>query len=228
MAETPPNCYITVDQLRDLTRDQQTAYDEEYARAVAAASRSIDLYCGRTFYRSTTPTARVFRPEQPDLLWTRDIATSAGLLLKTDEDNDGVYETTWTINTDFVLEPFERVQDNPYERIAAVGGREFTVPTRNRVGRLSSRRPTVQVTAVWGWPDIPASVEQATAIQAVDNFKAKDLAHVASTYGNEVRVARDYSPGMHGRKVKFSRTRAPLLNPQAEALISALRLTTIA
>ena len=191
-----------MDQLRDLTRDQQTAYDEEYARAVAAASRSIDLYCGRTFYRSTTPTARVFRPEQPDLLWTRDIATSAGLLLKTDEDNDGVYETTWTINTDFVLEPFERVQDNPYERIAAVGGREFTVPTRNRVGRLSSRRPTVQVTAAL----VPRNWQRS----------------------KEVRVARDYSPGMHGRKVKFSRTRAPLLNPQAEALISALRLTTIA
>lgn len=228
---TMTNAYLTVDELKDLQRDMLAATNTEYERAIEAASRTIDLYCGRHFWRDPTVTVRTYRPDEVDLLWTRDIATTTGLIVKTDADFDGTFETTWTIDTDFILEPFERMNGRPYERIAAVGSKLFPVaaryPTSTYV-RRASRRPPVQVTAIYGWPAVPDEVAMACSIAAVDNLKAKDLTHVAATYGNEVRVARDFTPGMHGRKVKFSRLRSPMLNPQAEALISGLRLTAIA
>lgn len=225
------NAYLTVDELKDLQRDMLAATNTEYERAIEAASRTIDLYCGRQFWKPSAPTVKTFKANSVELLWTRDIANTTGLIVKTDDDQDGTYETTWTINTDFILEPFERMNGRPYERIAAVGDKEFPVAGLgyNAVGRTRvSRRPLVQITATWGWDAVPDEVMMACSIAAVDNLKAKDLTHVAATYGNEVRVARDFTPGMHGRKVKFSRLRSPMLNPQAEALISGLRLTAIA
>ena len=224
--------YMTVDELRDVLRDQLTAYDAEYERAIGAASRQIDDYCGRHFWMEATPTVRTFRPREIDLVWTGDIATTTGLVVATDEDYDGVFETTWTIDTDFILEPFERINAKPYERIAAVGTRSFPVSgsstSYGAYTRAQSRRPTVQVTASWGWATVPQEVIQACSIVAVDHFKAKDLTHVAATYGNDVRIARDVSPGMFGRKLRFSRLRAPLLNPEAEAILSSLRYTVVA
>ena len=219
--------YIEVDELRDLLRDQLTAYDHEYERAIGAASRSIDDYCGRHFWKETVASARTFRPDRWALVWCGDISSTTGLVVKTDDDRDGTYETTWTIDTDFLMEPFERMNTAPYERISAVGSKVFPVPA-DKPARGADRRPGVQITALWGWPDVPSEVKAACAIVSVDHFKAKDLMHVASTYGNDVRVARDQSPGLFGRKTRFSRLRAPSLNPEAEALIASLRVTVVA
>src|SRR5690606_38402049 len=105
MALTHP--YLTLQELQDLARDQLTAYDTEYQRAIAAASRQIDDYCGRHFWKEETPSERLFRPDEVDLLWTGDFATTDDLVVKTDEDGDGVFETTWSA-TDWQAEPFER------------------------------------------------------------------------------------------------------------------------
>lgn len=224
------NGYLTVEYLRDILRDQHTAYDWEYEAAINAASRQIDDYCGRVFWSSTSATAKLFRPNQVDLCWTPDIYTTTGLIVETDLNQDGTFATLWTA-ADYQMEPFERKNGQPYERISAIGSKYFPVAGVN-VDSLgnprTSRRALVRITAKWGWAAIPDNVVSACIIQSVDNFKAKDLTHVAATYGNEVRVARDYSPGSFGRKVRFSRTRSPLLNPQSEALISSLRKTVIA
>lgn len=222
------NGYLTVDELRDILRDQLTAYDAEYERAINAGSRSIDAYCGRHFWAEPTPIAKTFRADETDLLWCTDISTTTGLIVKTDDDQDGVFETTWTIDTDFILEPFDRMNARPYERIAAVGDKLFPTWRRPTSSARYSRRPGVQVTAAWGWPSVPSEVKAACAIVAVDHFRAKDLMHVASTYGNDVRVARDQTPGLFGRKTRFSRLRAPSLNPEAESMIASLRVTVIA
>lgn len=227
---TLTNGYITVEELRDILRDQHTAYDWEYEAAIAAASRQIDDYCGRVFYADTVATSKLFRPNQTDILWVPDIWTSSGLIVETDGLSNGTFTTTWA-TTDYQLEPFERRGGRPYERISMVGNYTFPVAGLSTDGYgmvRQSRRALVRVTAKWGWAAVPDNVRSATIIQSVDNFKAKDLTHVAATYGNEVRVARDYSPGSFGRKVRFSRTRSPLLNPQSEALISSLRKTVIA
>ena len=226
MALTHP--YLTLQELQDLARDQLTAYDTEYQRAIAAASRQIDDYCGRHFWKEETPSERLFRPDEVDLLWTGDFATTDDLVVKTDEDGDGVFETTWSA-TDWQAEPFERMNGRPYERIAAVGGRDFPVDcTTTSRGRRRSRRARVQVTAQWGWPEVPWEVKQACAILAMDHFRSKDLSNIASQYGTGTRFTREMTGQQFGRGPRFNRILAPVFNPEAEALLQPLRVVVVA
>ena len=219
--------YVTVDELRDVLRDQLTAYESEYERAILAGSRQIDQYCGRRFYVDDVATSRLFRAQEPDLLWTGDISTTDDLVVEIDDADDGSFGSTWTLDADFQMEPGQRPLGEPYDRIAAVGGRYFPTTPKSTPGRVNSRRYRVRVTAKWGWPSIPDPVKQATIIQAIDHFKAKDLTHIAATYGNSIRVARAYTPGAFGRKIKFNLSLAPALNPEAESLVSSLRWTVL-
>lgn len=230
------NNYVELDEFKDAVRDQLTAHDAEYVRAINAASRQMDDYCSRTFYQSAL-SARVYRPQQVDILFTDDISTTTGLLVATDDDGDGVYENSWTITTDFVPGPQSRINGLlAYEYIEAMPTKAFPVDGVNvatpMVGlqnyRRRNRRPRVQVTAKWGFAAVPDAVKQATIIAALDHFRAKDLSNIAQTYAAGVRLATDSTPGNFGRSIKFNRVRAPSLNPQAEALISPYRKTVLA
>jgi hypothetical protein len=221
-------------QLQDVLRDQMTAHDDEYDRAITAASRQIDEYCGRHFYKVETPTAKLFRPYQCDEVWTGDIATSVGLIVQTDMDDDGVFETTWAA-TDYQLEPFDRLNGtHPYEMIVALGAAEFPIPNqRFTTGNASryrrvSRRARVQITASWGWPAVPGDVVSACQILAVDHFKSKDLTSIAGQYGTGTRFTRDLTGQQFGRGARFTRLRAPVFDPEAEALLQPLRVTVVA
>jgi hypothetical protein len=228
------NCYITRQQLQDVLRDQLTAHDEEYDRAITAASRQIDSYCGRHFFQTATATAKKFRPTDCDEVWTGDIATTTGLIVKTDDDDDGTFETTWTIDTDFQMEPFDRKNGTwPYELIVALGDAEFPTPNNSRYTgssrtRRPSRRARVQITATWGWPAVPGEVASACQILAVDHFKSKDLTNIASQYGTGTRFTRDLTGSQFGRGVRFTRLREPIFNPEAESLLQPLRHIAVA
>lgn len=134
---------------------------------IDTASRLVDAYCGRRFYVDTSATARTYYPVDGCLVRVDDISTSSGLIVKTDEDDDGTYETTWT-STDYQLEPLNGIEDGlegfPTSRIRAVGTLGF--PTVND-------RPSVQVTAVWGWSAVPAAVKRATLMQAARLHRRK-------------------------------------------------------
>lgn len=120
--------------------------------AIIAASRAIDTFCGRTFtVASSTATARVYRAVHPDMIDVDDIATSSGVIVKTDDDNDGVFETTWAA-TDYALLPLNQVRGSivghPYDQIERLATRCWPV----------ARRACVEVTAKWGWSAVPATV----------------------------------------------------------------------
>lgn len=228
MAMTNP--YLELSEFRDLMRDQLTAYDHEYELAIESASRQVDGYCGRFFYAQTTATAIKYRPSEIDLVWTQDISTTDGLIVKTDDDDDGVFENTWAA-TDYQLEPFERMNNKPYERIAAVGSAEFPVDCLNTTQsrtRRRSRRPRVEITAKWGWPEVPAEVKKATAILASDHFRQKDQSQIASQYGTGTRFTRDQTGMQFGRGNRFSKILIPIFNPEAEALLQPLRVIVVA
>ena len=135
----------------------QTYADADVDRAVAAASRAIDNATGRRFYPdSTTAHVRYYTPPNP---WGFDIDDLITLTsLKTDMDGDGTYETTWTVTTDFLLEPFNAAEDGrPYERVAVQ-------PYGSQSLRCLPRE--VEVTGKFGWATVPEEIKQATAILA--------------------------------------------------------------
>lgn len=171
--------------------------DPLFIGAINASSRWIDRYCGRSFFDSGTDEAatsvRVFRSTMCHQLEVDDFHTVTGLVVKTDDANNGTYGTTWTITTDFVVEPANGVVDGltgvPFYVIRSVGGRRLPV---------SGSRNRVQVTARWGWAAVPDAVVDACMIQAARLFRRKDTPDgIAGGFGNEfgaVRVSSRVDP----------------------------------
>lgn len=144
--------------------------DVQLQTATAAANQAVAEYCGRVFDKTATAdaSARTFWPESQSMCIVTDFWETSVLAVKVDFGDDGVYDTTWTLNTDFFLEPLNGLVDGqawPYSRIVSVRGQLFP---------CWSRRPSVQVTAAWGWASIPAAVKQAAFIKAGKLFRRKD------------------------------------------------------
>lgn len=222
------NGYITLAQLKAVLRDQQPTYDLAYERAIEAASRQIDTYCNTRFWQSTTPTLRLFKPDNRVTLHTGEFATTTGLIVRTDDDDDGVFENTWAA-TDYQVEPLTPMDGKPYNRIVALRARYWPVPywehARYRAyytdpDALLSQRARVEVTATWGWAAIPSQVMQACQILAIDLFKSKDLT------GSAVGVS-ELSTGQFGG-LRFDGFSIPRFNPIAEQLLSGFRVPVLA
>lgn len=166
--------YCTVDALKSRFADTATTDDHEYYAACFAASRALEHYCQRTFYRTATGTARTFVADDPYCLWLPEFNDLVSLsTLKTDAGGDGTFETTWA-STDYQLWPVNPAaapEQRPYTKIRAIGSQTFPLP----YGTLS-RDDRVEVTGVWGWPSVPMGVKQAALIVAAETFKLKDAA----------------------------------------------------
>jgi hypothetical protein len=84
--------------------------------------------------------------------------------LKTDDDGDGTYEDTWTLNVDYQLQPLNAtLQNRPYNRLTAIGGKTFPIVIQPEI-------PAVEVTGIWGWGAIPDDVNQACILLAMRGF----------------------------------------------------------
>jgi hypothetical protein len=128
----------------------------------------IDKFCRRRFYKDAdAQQKRYYSPRDEGLLSIDDLAVLT--TLKTDWDGDGVFETTWTLNTDFHLEPF-----NP-EFIDGTNPEPWTLitvrPPRTPMTWGNLRFPTwwprsVEVTGTFGWAAVPPAVVEATSLLA--------------------------------------------------------------
>jgi len=124
--------------------------------SINAASRGIDHHCKRHFWQTAAGTTRVFDACDWWELYIDDVVTVTAV--KTDENADGTFETTWAAS-DYQLLPLNPAaapELEPFNQIIAVAGRRFPPAyTTNR------RAGLVQVTATWGWPAIPEAVSEA-------------------------------------------------------------------
>lgn len=167
------------------------ADDTVLTLALDSASAQIDAYTDRTFGDDDTVTSRDYMVTDTGRLDVDPISTLTGLVVATDSDDDGTFETTWTLGTDYRVEPLNAAAAGvPWDRIVALGTRWFP--------RLSYR-PGVRVTARFGWPGgtAPAAVKHATLIQASRLFKRKDSPFgVAGSveFGSELRLLAKLDP----------------------------------
>ena len=170
MALTDP--YVTAAQLKTRLGISDSTDDTAITAAVNAASRWIDNHCNRRrfgFNVTTSATARVYRPLTLYRCRIDDVSSTTSLTVKIDQGQDGTFETTWTNNTHFLLEPLDAVASDgdsrPYTSLTTIESNFFP---------RSYRRPSVQVTALWGWPAVPSLVTEACYQLAEETFKLKD------------------------------------------------------
>lgn len=171
-----------------------TSEDTAIQAAIDAAEALIDNYTGRTF--ETVTEARTYLPRTASVVDVDDIATASGLVIKTDEDQDGTFETTLTVTTDYVI-----VKNSaPFRLITNV----------NRGWPLSLYgRPTIEVTATFGYSTtVPDNIKQAALLMATRLFQRK-----ASPLGFQAGAISEFGP------VRISRT-----DPDVAALLQGTKL----
>jgi hypothetical protein len=174
---TITNGYATLADFKTAVTISDTTDDTDIEAAIEAASRQIDAIANRKFWQDGSVVDRKYWPSEPCRVWVDDISTTTGLVVKVDQSGDGTFETTLTINTDFIVEPVNAAADypvRPYECVRLLTtGQLATWPV------ATTGRPTVQVTAKFGWAAVPDAVERATITQARNVWKAVDAANDA-------------------------------------------------
>jgi hypothetical protein len=172
--------YCTVEELKSRLGITDTADDFELTTAVQAACRSIDEACGRYFWRGTDTRTYV-----PSSIYRQDLDDLVSVTtLKADRDGDGIYEETWTQGTDYQLEVAPGAYNTaakgeqwPYTGFTIIGPRYIPLVWP------WSHQDRLQVTGVFGWPAVPATVKQASLIAAADLFRRKDAPFGIAGFG---------------------------------------------
>lgn len=136
--------------------------------AAESACAWVIQHCGRSFEVTTSgsESARVYHPRSATLVLTDDFSSTTNLTVKVDNGDDGTYETTLTLNSDFIVEPLNGIEDGatvPYRRLVTT---PWLFPTGHTF-------PSVQVTARWGWAAVPSAVKQAALIEGARLFKRR-------------------------------------------------------
>ena len=156
--------YTTIALVKDFLGipSSTSSADPPLTAAVNAAQDLVDGYTNNTFENTTE--ARNFRADDPYVLLVDPFNTVTGLVVKTDTADDGTYDTTLTVTTDFVVQPFNQA---PFTSILNVSG---------DWPRYDSGRPAVQVTASYGDRNsngVPYAVQQAALILAARLYQRK-------------------------------------------------------
>jgi len=154
------NGYATLAEVKSALRLTDNTDDALIEQAIEGASRRIDGYCNRWFYKTSATAVKVY-PATLYQVGTDDIA-DASITLKIDSASDGTFATTWTQNQQYQIEPLNAViTGNPYRRIVAINGYQFPI---------AIDKPLVQVTAQWGWASVPSDIKQACILLSIRGF----------------------------------------------------------
>ncbi|MFF5973738.1 hypothetical protein ACFY7C_19635 [Streptomyces sp. NPDC012769] len=149
-----------------------TGQDANLIDALNSASREIESHCRRQFNDAGSVTAREFRPDMARSARVDDFSTTAGLVVKLDTNLDGTFATTLT-SAQYELSPANGIVDGvpgwPYCRIRLTDN-SISFP----YSASSGRERVLQVTARWGWTEVPEPVRAACRIMAAETWKLKD------------------------------------------------------
>jgi hypothetical protein len=155
------NGYATLAQVKAALRLTDSVDDTLIENAIESASRRIDGYTSRWFYKTNQTPVQVYPATLYECGTLNDMATTS-VTVKIDSVGDGSYATTWTQGQQYQLEPLNAgLSGKPYRRIVAINGFNFPVAVD---------KPLVQVTAQWGWNAVPSDVTQACILLSMRQF----------------------------------------------------------
>lgn len=200
---TIENGFTTLAALKAALGIADTVDDTALELSIEAASRQIENHCGkgRKFWQDATVVARKYFPQLSNMLYVDDISTVTGLLVKVDTSDNGTFDTSLTITTDFDVHPVNAAAESPVRPFDSIRLLDGTVSSFTALG---SGRPSVQVTAKFGWTVVPDQVERACVFQAKNIFKAPD-----TMYGSFQLAAEG------------SALKVPSMDPLARALLES-------
>jgi len=167
------NGYATLTQIKNYLSISDNTDNDLLEDLVESSSRSIDRIANRRFYADANASARKYRAYSDVFLYTDDISSTSGLVVKIDEAGNGTYTQTLTLDTDYILDPLTAsALGRPFTQLTMVSNTE-TWPIFPGIMQ-NGLRPGVEVTAKWGWPSVPDDITTACLILTADLYKRKD------------------------------------------------------
>ena len=151
------NGYTTLNEVKDSLNLDDSIENGAIELAIATASRMIDDYCGRFFYKDGTVEVPAIRYYTPSDFYTVVVDDFVSLSeIATDDNFDQLYQTIWTA-TDSMFEPVNNPSRGwPRNRIIAVGS--YVWP--------AFLPQSVRLKGIFGWSSVPYEVRTAAKIQA--------------------------------------------------------------
>jgi hypothetical protein len=136
---------------------EDIADDTALEAAIMTASRMIDDYTGRFFYRDGTTASPVVRFYTAQDWYSCNVDDFVSLTqIATDDNFDQLYTTIWDAG-DYMIEPVNNPRRGwPLSRLLAIDSYIFPY----------NLPQSVKVTGVWGWPSVPAEISMAAKLQA--------------------------------------------------------------
>lgn len=184
----------------DLDEPDDAGMENDLQSAAEAASREINQITGRDFNKAETPSARLYIPKAPGYVKTDDIYTTAGLVIQVMLNGDPVGDPLAA--DDYELFPLNGIVDgnaSPY--------------TGFRASSYLRTYHRIQVTARWGWEEVPPDIIQAAKIRAAELFKLRDaplgVVNVGSGSANYTNKARPV-PHWKSMALHYARTERKL------------------
>lgn len=187
------DAYATLSDLKGYARLTDAADDSELTRILSGSSRAVERYCGRQFNDAGSASARVFEPIDPRVAHVDDFSTAVGLVVKIDTGDNGTYDTTLDAS-DFTLYPLNGVS---VEGITGFAYHRIQLASTATCFRPHSSRPSLEVTARWGWAAVPDAVVHGTLILATRVLGRRSSPHGAAVVGSGdfvFRISRQTDP----------------------------------
>lgn len=179
--------YVTLSDLKVFVGIGDTGDDATLQRALDASEEQVNTYTGRRFTADGSAVIRYYDALDKGTVAIDPLSSTTDLAVAVDQDGNGTFEDTLVLDTDFRLAPYNAaVLSAPWTSLVALTGTTFPPGTRR-----------IRVTGRWGWPAVPASVKQATLIQAARLWKRKDAPFgVAGSveFGSELRLLAALDP----------------------------------
>lgn len=188
------NGYATLAQVKAALRITDNLDDSLLETAIESASRMIDGFTARTFSNDGTATRDFAATDSLNLIIDDAISVSE---VKTTDEIGGTF-TIFGAN-DFQLEPLNSRSDglySPFTSIRAVG--DFLFP-------VVDLQALCRITGVFGFPEIPKEINQATVIQSSRLFKRLDSPLGVLGMGDlgQIRVSRFLDPDVEQLAMRY-------------------------
>lgn len=186
--------YLTVAELATtLSLGGETFADADLALAITAASRDVERRTGRKFWLDSA--TRYYYPSGSCRVWIDDAKTVSSV--EQDTGLDGTFSETWTLDTDYILEPLN----------ASAEGEPFTaIKLTPRTSKVLYPDARIRVAGQFGWAAVPDEVVQATTILAA----------------RLVKRTREAPFGVAGFGIDGGAVRVSSVDPDVDALLAGL------